>query len=362
MSRVGLLRVSESAGPPSGLAAVRRHGHHQHPFGVGVCRHHQLHSTFAPAGLISCPIGHQGSIPALRRSACPGSVALAAAPSAVNTKLQWKSRLQPHAGSELQRPSPLHMHQKTCPEPLRGPPAATRRQRRRASASPAAARASSQPLLLLTAWGVWRRLRRGWVVKVPEVECPRGARWNGGSVRSAEANQRPDRKSSGSFVRCAAIGTRQQRGLRVGGTERARKRAMAVDCDLDGSESIEMSRVDWDESTSRPVRATCAVLPGSLLRAEGARGAVLRGGDGSSGRPAVARATGRAARGHRGMRASLERAAGPGRTRGALSSSDVRRSTKRHSALRVGALVASSGARKGRWRWTVTWTDRSLLK
>ena len=131
MSRVGLLRVSESAGPPSGLAAVRRHGHHQHPFGVGVCRHHQLHSAFAPAGLFSCPIGHQGSLPALRRSACPGSVALAAAPSAVNTKLQWKSRLQPHAGSELQRPSPLHMHRKTCPEPLRGPSAATRRQRRR---------------------------------------------------------------------------------------------------------------------------------------------------------------------------------------------------------------------------------------
>ena len=189
---------------PCGVTAIT-----QHPFGVGVCRHHQLHSAFAPAGLFSCPIGHQGSLPALRRSDCPGSVALAAAPSAVNTKLQWKSRLQPHAGSELQRPSPLHMHQKTCPEPLRGPPAATRRQRRRASASPAAARASSQPLLLLTAWGIWRRLRRGWVVKVPEVECPRGARWNGGSVRSAEANQRPDRKSSGSFVRCAAIGTRQ---------------------------------------------------------------------------------------------------------------------------------------------------------
>ena len=211
MSRVGLLRVSELAGPPSGLAAVRRHGHHQHPFGVGVCRHHQLHSTFAPTGLFSCSIGHQGSLPALRRSDCPGSVALAAAPSAVNTKLQWKSRLQPHAGSELQRPSPLHMPPEnmsrtsawsTC--------AATRRQRRRASASPAAARASSQPLLLLTAWGIWRRLRRGWAVKVPEAECPRGARWNGGSVRCAKANQRPDGKSSGSF--CQVCCDRNQAG------------------------------------------------------------------------------------------------------------------------------------------------------
>ena len=89
---------------PCGVTAIT-----QHPFGVGVCRHHQLHSTFAPTGLFSCSIGHQGSLPALRRSDCPGSVALAAAPSAVNTKLQWKSRLQPHAGSELQRPSPLHM-------------------------------------------------------------------------------------------------------------------------------------------------------------------------------------------------------------------------------------------------------------
>ena len=101
-------------------------------------------------------------------------------------------------------------HQKTCPEPLRGPPAATRRQRRRASASPAAARASSQPLLLLTAWGIWRRLRRGWAVKVPEAECPRGARWNGGSVRCAKANQRPDGKSSGSF--CQVCCDRNQAG------------------------------------------------------------------------------------------------------------------------------------------------------
>ena len=40
---------------------------------------------------------------------------------------------------------------------------------------------------------------------------------------------------------------------------------MAVDCDLDGSEFIEMSRVNWDQSTSRPVRATCAAAGVSWL-------------------------------------------------------------------------------------------------
>ena len=141
----------------------------------------------------------------------------------------------------------------------------------------------------------------------------------------------------------------------------ARKRAMVVDCDLDGSESIEMSWVDWNEPTSGLERATRAVLPGSLLPAEGTRGAVLRGGEGSSERPAVARATGRAARGHRKMPASLERAAGPGRTRGRSFVVGCAALDKEAGTAHC-ALVASSGARKGRRRWAVTSMDRNPLK
>ena len=51
---------------------------------------------------------------------------------------------------------------------------------------------------------------------------------------------------------------------------------MAVDCDLDGSEFIEMSRVNWDQSTSRPVRATCAAAGVSAARRGRVRGWLCR--------------------------------------------------------------------------------------
>ena len=67
-------------------------------------------------------------------------------------------------------------------------------------------RVCSEPLLLpTTCSGVWRRLRRGWVIKVGGGECLRGARWRSGSVRSAEASQRPDQTRGGSCVGCAAL-------------------------------------------------------------------------------------------------------------------------------------------------------------
>ena len=102
MSRVGLLRVSESARPPSGLAAVRRHGHHPAPIwsrcmstpptAQYICSRRAVLLSHRPSRVTPRP-------PTLR---LPRERCLGRRPVGRQHQIQWKSRLPPHAGSELQ--------------------------------------------------------------------------------------------------------------------------------------------------------------------------------------------------------------------------------------------------------------------
>ena len=116
------------------------------------------------------------------------------------------------------------------------------------------------------------RAEVGWVGQVGGGGCPRSARWSGRSVRTARANQRPDQKSGGLFVGCAALGKEAGTAASSGGTERGWGGVTAVAGDLNRSAFVAAGGVDGHEPTERPTRASRAVLRWSAAHAEGTGG------------------------------------------------------------------------------------------